>query len=160
MNFELMNLCDNKNLQILEISNNINTKFKDISKLIEDTTKSFTEQIKKNYLNFYNDIIAKFDDFYWDIKVRCEKYTDHILQFQNTIYDIYKRNGCLDKLKDLLSLFDSKNNKGKDVLFNQQFFMKMNDLSSLNTDVVKNMAKKLYFADGKIFPFFAFSSFI
>ena len=150
MNFELMNLCDNKNLQILEISNNINKKIKDMSKLIEDSTNSFTEQIKKNYLNFDNEIIAKFDDFYWDIKVRCEKYTEHILQFQNTIYDIYKRNGCLDKLKDLLSLFDSKNNKGKDVLFNQQFFIKMNDLSSLNTDVVKNMAKKLYFANGKI----------
>ena len=36
MNFELMNLCDNKNLQILEISNNINRKIKDMSKLIED----------------------------------------------------------------------------------------------------------------------------
>ena len=150
MNFELMNLCDNKNLQILDISNNINNKIKDMSKLIEENTKSFTEQLKKNYLSFDDEIIAKFDDFYWDIKVRCEKYTDHILQFQNTIYDIYRRNGCLDKLKDLLSLFDSKNNKGKDVLFNQQFFIKMNDLSSLSTDVVKNMAKKLYFSNGKI----------
>ena len=150
MNFELMNLCDNKNLQILEISNNINNKIKDMSKLIEENTISFTEQLKKNYLCFDEEIIAKFDDFYWDIKVRCEKYTDHIYQFQNTLYDIYKRNGCLDKLKDLLSLFDSKNNKGKDVLFNQQFFIKMNDLSSLNTDVVKSMAKKLYFSNGKV----------
>ena len=150
MNFELMNLCDNKNLQILEISNNINKKIKDMSKLIEDNTKSFTEELKKNYLSFDNGIIQKFDDFYWDIKVRCEKYTEHKLQFQNTIHDIYKRNGCLDKLKDLLSLFDSKNNKGKDVLFNQQFFIKMNDLSSLSTDVVKNMAKKLYLSNGKI----------
>ena len=150
MNFELMNLCDNKNLQILEISNNINNKLKDMSKLIEENTISFTEQLKKNYLCFDEEIIAKFDDFYWDIKVRCEKYTDHIYQFQNTLYDIYKRNGCLDKLKDLLSLFDSKNNKGKDVLFNQQFFIKMNDLSSLNTDVVKSMAKKLYFSNGKV----------
>ena len=121
-----------------------------MSKLIEENTISFTEQLKKNYLCFDEEIIAKFDDFYWDIKVRCEKYTDHIYQFQNTLYDIYKRNGCLDKLKDLLSLFDSKNNKGKDVLFNQQFFIKMNDLSSLNTDVVKSMAKKLYFSNGKV----------
>ena len=150
MNFELMNLCDNKNLQILDISNNINNKIKEMSKLIEEDTKSFTQHIKKNLFSFDNEIIAKFDDFYWDIKVRCEKYTEHINQFQNTIYDIYKRNGCLDKLKDLLSLFDSKNNKGKDVLFNQQFFIKMNDLSSLNTDVVKNMAKKLYLSNGKI----------
>ena len=150
MNFELMNLCDNKNIQIFEISNNINNKIKDMSKLIEEDTKTFTEKFKKKYLNFDNAIIAKFDDFYWDIKVRCEKYTEHIFQFQNTIYDIYKRNGCLDKLKDLLSLFDSKNNKGKDILFNQQFFIKMNDLSSLNTDIVKNMAKKVYLSNGKI----------
>ena len=150
MNFELMNLCDNKNLQITEISNNINDKIANMSKLIENNTNEFIQSLKTNYLSFNNEIIQKFDDFYWDVKVRCEKYSEHISQFQNTIYDIYKKNGCLDKLKDLLSLFDSKNNKGKDVLFNQQFFIKMNDLSSLNTDVVKNMAKKIYISNGKI----------
>ena len=150
MNFELMNLCDNKNLQITQISNNINNKIINMSKLIENNTNEFIESLKKNYLSFDNEIIQKFDDFYWDIKVRCDKYNDHIVQFQSMIYDIYKKNGCLDKLKDLLSLFDSKNNKGKDVLFNQQFFIKMNDFSSLNTDVVKNMAKKLYISNGKI----------
>jgi hypothetical protein len=151
MNFELMNLCDNKNLQILEVFNNGKNKVNEMSRLIEENTKTFIEQLKKNYLNFDEErLVSKFDDFYWDIKLRCEKYTEHIQQFQNTIYDIYKRNGCLDKLKDLLSLFDSKNNKGKDVLFNQQFFIKMNDLSSLNTDVVKNMAKKFYFSNGKV----------
>ena len=150
MNFELMNLCDNKNLQISNISNNINNKIINMSKLIENNTNEFIESLNKNYLSFNSEIIQKFDDFYWDVKVRCEKYSEHISQFQNTIYDIYKRNGNLDKLKDLLSLFDSKNNKGKDVLFNQQFFIKMNDLSSLNTDVVKNMAKKLYISNGKI----------
>jgi hypothetical protein len=150
MNFELMNLCDNKNLQISEISNNINSKIVNMSQLIENNTNEFIESLKKNYLSFDSEIIQKFDDFYWDIKVRCEKYNEHVVQFQNLIYDIYRRNGCLDKLKDLLSLFDSKNNKGKDVLFNQQFFIKMNDLSSLNTDVVKNMAKKLYISNGKI----------
>ena len=135
MNFELMNLCDNKNLQILDVSNHISNKIKDISKLIEEDTNSFMDNIKKNFLNFNkNEIIGKFDDFYWDIKVRCEKYTEHVSQFKNTIYDIYKRNGNLDKLKDLLSLFDSKNNKGKDILFNQQFFINMNDLSNLKKD--------------------------
>ena len=150
MNFELMNLCDNKNLQITEISNNINGKIANMSKLIENNTNEFIQSLKTNYLSFNSEIIQKFDDFYWDVKVRCEKYSEHISEFQNTIYDIYKKNGCLDKLKDLLSLFDSKNNKGKDVLFNQQFFIKMNDLSSLNTNVVKNMAKKIYISNGKI----------
>jgi hypothetical protein len=150
MNFELMNLCDNKNLDILDISNNINSKISDMSNLIEETTKEFIEYIRKKYLNFGNEIISKFDDFYWDIKVRCEKYTEHINTFKGTVRDIYKRNGSLDKLKDLLGLFDSKNNKGKDILFNQQFFIRMNDISSLNTDLVKSMTKKLYLSNGKV----------
>ena len=148
MNFELMNLCDNKNLQILDVSNHISNKIKDISKLIEEDTNSFVDKIKKDFLNFNkNEILGKFDDFYWDIKLRCEKYTEHVSQFKNTIYDIYKRNGNLDKLKDLLSLFDSKNNKGKDILFNQQFFINMNDLSNLKKDT--SISRK-YLSNGKI----------
>jgi len=151
MNFELMNLCDNKNLQILDISNNINKKIKDMYKSIGENTNSLIEELKKNFLNFNSfGINTKFDDFYWDIKVRCQKYIDHISQFQSILYDIYKRNGCLEKLKDLLILFDSKNNKGKDILFNQQFFIKMHDLSNLKKDMVKNMTKKLYLSNGKI----------
>jgi hypothetical protein len=148
MNFELMNLCDNKNLQILDISNNISNKINDITKLIEEDTNSFMDKIKKDFLNFNkNEIIGKFDDFYWDIKLRCEKYTEHVSQFKNTIYDIYKRNGSLEKLKDLLCLFDSKNNKGKDILFNQQFFINMNDLSNLKKD--KSTSRK-FLSNGKI----------
>ena len=151
MNFELMNLCDNKNLQILDISNNINNKITNMSNLIEQKTNLLKEQIKKNYLNFdIENITSKFDDFYWDVKIRCEKYNEHIDQFKNTLYDIYKRNGSYDKLKDLLSLFDSKNHKGKDILFNQQYFIKMNDLSSLNPDNVKTMSKNLYKSSGRI----------
>ena len=131
MNFELMNLCDNKNLQILEISNEINNKITNISNKIKQNTLFFKEEIKNNYLDFDTEnLTSKFDDFYWDIKIRCQKYNEHISHFKDTIYDIYKRNGSFDKLKDLLSLFDSKNHKGKDVLFNQQYFIKMNDLSA------------------------------
>ena len=130
MNFELMNLCDNKNLQILEISNEINNKIANISNKIEEKTNFLKNEIKNNYLDFdTKNLTSKFDDFYWDIKMRCEKYNEHISHFKDIILDIYRRNGSFDKLKDLLSLFDSKNHKGKDVLFNQQFFIKMNDLS-------------------------------
>ena len=117
---------NNKNLnnwQITEISNNINNKIINTTKLIEQNTKKFIESLKKDYLSFYNETIQKLDNFYRDIKVPCEKYNEHaVVQFQNLIYDIYRRNGCLDKLKDLLSLFDSKNNKGKDALFNRTIF--------------------------------------
>ena len=149
MNFELMNLCDNKNLQILDLSNDINNKIANISNLIEQKTNELKGQIK-NYLNFDNNIISKFDDFYWDVKMRCEKYTEHISQFRNIVCEIIKKNGNLDKLKDLLSLFDAKNHKGKDCLFNQQFFIKMNDISSLSPEQNKSISKKkLYMASGR-----------
>ena len=151
MNFELMNLCDNKNLQILDLSNNINKKIINISNIIQKNTNSLIEEIKNKYLNFDTKLLlSKFDDFYWDVKIRCEKYNEHISQFKNTIYDIYKRNCSFDKLKDLLSLFDSKNHKGKDILFNQQYFLKMNDLSSLSPEKAKTFSKKLYKSHGRI----------
>ena len=150
MNFELMNLCDNKNLQILEISNEINNKIANISNKIEEKTNFLKNEIKNNYLDFdTKNLTSKFDDFYWDIKMRCEKYNEHISHFKDIILDIYRRNGSFDKLKDLLSLFDSKNHKGKDVLFNQQFFIKMNDLSGLNSDKNKTISKSLYKTHGK-----------
>ena len=149
MNFELMNLCDNKNLQILEISNEINNKIANISNKIEEKTNFLKNEIKNNYLDFdTKNLTSKFDDFYWDIKMRCEKYNEHISHFKDIILDIYRRNGSFDKLKDLLSLFDSKNHKGKDVLFNQQFFIKMNDLSGLNSDKNKTISKSLYKTHG------------
>ena len=151
MNFELMNLCDNKNLQILDLSNQINKKIKNISNGINQTTEYMKEEIKKNYLNFKeNSIMPKFDDFYWDIKIRCEKFNENIDKFKETICDIYKRTGSLDKLKDLLSFFDSKNKKGKDVLFNQQYFLKSKDLPNLEPDIGKIMSKKLNKSFGKV----------
>ena len=145
MNFELMNLCDNKNLQILDLSNQINNRIKNISNLIDQTTNYILEEFKTNYLNFKeNSIITKFDDFYWDIKIRCDKFNENISRFKETISDIYKRNHSFDKLKDLLSFFDSKNKKGKDVLFNQQYFIKQNnDLNSINPDMGKLISQKL-----------------
>ena len=145
MNFELMNLCDNKNIDILKLSKEIGNKIKNISNLINQTTNLMMEKFNHNYLSFdKNSEVPKFDDFYWDVKIRCDKFNENISKFKDTIYDIYKRNGSYDKLKDLLSFFDSKNNKGKDVLFNQQYFLQMNDLNNLNdSNTAKIFTKKL-----------------
>ena len=91
MNFELMNLCDNKNLQKLDLSNQINNRIKNISNLIDQTTNYILEEFKTNYLNFNeNSIATKFDDFYWDIKIRSDKFNENISCFKETISDIYK----------------------------------------------------------------------
>ena len=151
MNFELMNLLDNKNLVIQDLSNKILGKINNISNIITKTTDLMLDEFNKIYLAFgENSEQTKFDDFYWDIKIRCEKFNENISRFKDTISDIYKRNGSFDKLKDLLSFFDSKNKKGKDVLFNQQYFIKQNDLGNLNTNVSKLMSKKLNKSLGKV----------
>ena len=130
---------------LLDLSNQINNRIKNISNLIDQTTNYILGEFKTNYLNFKeNSIVTKFDDFYWDIKIRCDKFNENISRFKETISDIYKRNHSFDKLKDLLSFFDSKNKKGKDVLFNQQYFIKQNnDLTSINPDMGKLMSQKL-----------------
>ena len=92
MNFELMNLCDNKNLQVLDVVNEIKYKI-----------SLYIRNIKK-----YNEFITK---------------------FKSILNEIIKKNGNLDKLKDFVELFDSKNKKGKDMLFNQEYFTNYNKLN-------------------------------
>ena len=128
MNFELMNLCDNKNLQILDTVNKIKNQIANIKETIDVKTNDVSSQIQ-TYLN-YDAQMNKFDDFYWDVKLRTQKYSEHIKSFKTLIYDILINNGNFEKLKDLVSLFDAKNNKGKDVLFNQDYFIKMNDITT------------------------------
>ena len=128
MNFEMMNLCDNKNLEVLD---NV-VKVKNVINEYEESFKQRTEDMKNkldNYLNI-NYSFEKFDDFYWDIRLRTMKYSEQINNFRNSICDILKKTGNFDKIKDLLDIFDSKNKKGKDVIFNQEYFI--NDMGNNN----------------------------
>ena len=121
MNFEIMNLCDNKNLEVLDNIIQIKTKLNNY----ENTIKERKNEMK-NKLEHFLDIeysFEKFDDFYWDIKLRTTKYSEHIKQFKKTISDIIKKTGNFDKIRELLDIFDSKNKKGKDVIFNQEYFI-------------------------------------
>ena len=121
MNFELMNLCDNKNLDVLDSINAIKSRINDYSSLVDTRTANIENEIE-HYLDI-DYALEKFDDFYWDVKLRANKYNEHIAQFRTSVFDIFKRNGNFEKLKDLLEIFDSKHKKGKDVLFNQEFFL-------------------------------------
>ena len=137
MNFELMNLCDNKNLDVLDSINCIKSQINDYCLLLETRTKKLELDIE-HYLDIdYS--LEKFDDFYWDVKLRASKYNEHIVQFISSVYDIYKRNGNFDKLKDLLEIFDSKHKKGKDVIFNQEYFL--NNIESTKRMKVRGNSK-------------------
>ena len=121
MNFEIMNLCDNKNLDVLETINIIKYKINNYNTLVEKRTENKITEIKTFLDEDFN--LEKFDDLYWDVKLRIKKYNEHIFQFKKIISEVYKKSGNLEKVNDMLDIFDSKNKKGKEVLFNQEYFM-------------------------------------
>ena len=121
MNFELMNLCDNKNLQVLDSINEMKYKINYLITNIQQKTNNISNELN-NYFNL-NSCLINFDDFYLDVKIRTKKYNEFIAKFKSMLNEIIKKNGNLDKLKDLVEIFDSKNKKGKDILFNQDYFI-------------------------------------
>jgi hypothetical protein len=135
MNFEIMNLCDNKNLEVLDNIVQIKNKVNEYDESIKKRTDEIKNELD-NYLNI-NYTFEKFDDFYWDIRLRTMKYSEQIQNFKNTISDIVKRTGSYDKIRDLLDIFDSKNKKGKDVIFNQEYFI--NDMGNDSTFRMKKI---------------------
>ena len=147
MNFDLMNLCDSKNLQVLDKVNGLTNKINSINENLSKKQNDIIQNIN-NYFNleFENE---KYEDFYYDIKIRIQKYSEIIRQFQETIADIIQKRGNIDKIKELLDIFDSKNKKNKNIIFQQNFFQNENKntenitprLTSNNND--KDKDKKL-----------------
>ena len=127
MNFELMNLCDNKNLQVLDVVNEIKYKISLYIRNIQEKINYISKELD-NYFDL-NSFLIKFDDYYLDVKLRTKKYNEFITKFKSILNEIIKKNGNLDKLKDFVELFDSKNKKGKDMLFNQEYFTNYNKLN-------------------------------
>ena len=125
LNFEMMNLCETKNLEIMN-------KLKNLKNQVISFKVNF-----KNELTTDIDIISKFfpldtkveqiEDNYWDILERNKKYSEMIHQFRETIRDIYHRTGNLEKLKDLIDILDSKLKKNNKLIFEQNFFKENNN---------------------------------
>ena len=120
LNFDLMNICDNQNIKILNFIKNIKNK---INIYLDEIDKK-TPLIQNNILHYLDipldiDII---DDFYKGINSRAVKYSEIIEQFKETISEIIKKTSNYDKIKDLINILDSKNNKGKEQIFEQDFF--------------------------------------
>ena len=137
INFELMNLCDTKNLENINFIQNMKKRINSFKENIE------TELIKDK------DIITKFlylntkpdkreNDIYWDINIRAKKYTELIFQFKETICDIYQRTGNLEKIKDLIDILDSKHKKNKKIIFDQPYFKNENNLNKIKENINTN----------------------
>ncbi len=138
LNFDLMNICDNKNIAILDFINSIKNKINAYIDEINQKTISIQNNVN-HYLDVYLDI-DKFDDFYKEINLRVSKYTEHINLFKDTICEIIRKTSNLEKIKDLINILESKNNKGKQKIFEQDFFKNhyLNTNTNTNTNINTN----------------------
>ena len=120
LNFELMNLCDTKNLEIIHIIKNLKNKIDSFNINIQKELVTDLELVS----GFFDVGIKseKIDDYYWDVVLRAKKYSEIIQQFRETITDIYHQTGNLEKIKDLIDIFDSKLKKNNKIIYEQKFF--------------------------------------
>ena len=120
MNFELMNLCDNKNLQVLDSINKMKYDIDFLINNIQQKSNNILKEIKNNFN--IKQYLVKFDDYYLDVNIRTKKYNEFINNFKSLLSKLITRNGNLDKLKDFVGIYDSKYKKGKDKFYNQYYF--------------------------------------
>ena len=120
LNFELMNLCETKNLEMINYLKELKEKINSFNDIIgEELSKNIG--IVSKFFNFEM-IPEKIEDYYWDIILRTKKYSEMIVQFRETITDILHRTGNLEKIKDLIDIFDSKLKKNNMIIFEQSYF--------------------------------------
>lgn len=130
MNFEIMNLCDNKNNLTLDTVKTLSSIISLHDRTIEEKTKKAIQDIE-HYLDFEYSL-NKIDDYYFDVRARTIKYNEHIQSFKKSIFDIVKTQGAFDRLNDLVDIYDSKNTRGIDLLFNQNYFVNKDNENTAN----------------------------
>ena len=83
------------------------------------------------------------DDIYWDVKFRLKTYNEHIEKLKQNIYDIMKHSGNINDLKEVVSILDSKNKKGIQYIFNQDYFTKNQSNKSNNNNKSASSNKEI-----------------
>ena len=75
------------------------------------------------------------DDLYWDFKLKMKTYSEHIGRLKQNIYEIIKKCGSTKDLQELVNILDSKNKKGIQYIFNQDYFNKNhNNFKTVSND--------------------------
>ena len=131
-------------LNFLGSSKNLEMK-KRIDKLKNDflNYKDYFEIHKNKTIKLMEDFIGleepqiNMDDLYWDVKFRIKTYNEHIEKIKQNIYDIMKHSGNINDLKELVNILDSKNKKGIQYIFNQDYFTK-NQNNNSNKDNISD----------------------
>ena len=122
--YEFMSLCNNKNKELLRGANELKKEYQNYESSIKEQSDKIIEEIN-NFLGLYKPR-QKFDDYYWDVKFRIKTYNEHINKVQRGIYDILSHSGDINDLQEIVSVLDSKNKKGIQYIFNQDYFTNPN----------------------------------
>ena len=131
LNFELMNLCETKNLEIIDMIKNMKLKIDSYNVIMQDELNKNID-ITSKFFNF-DFKSEKIEDYYWDILIRTKKYSEMIQQFRETITEILKGTRSLEKIKDLIDIFDSKLKKNNKIIYEQKYFQENNDTMNKST---------------------------
>ena len=105
-----------------------------------DIHKNKTIQTLEEFLGL-EEPTTNTDDLYWDIKFRIKTYNELIEKLKQNIYDIIKNSGGINDLKELITIIDSKNKRGIQYIFNQDYFTK--NQNSKNKNLEKEKSKDI-----------------
>ena len=143
LNFELMNLCETKNLENIYYIKTIKKRIELFNTKIQSELDKDMNTIFK-FINLETKPEKYIENKYWDVEIRTKKYKEIINQFKETICDIYHRTGNLEKIKDLIDILDSKLKKNNKIIFGQKYFNKdkktieVNNLNLNNKENISN----------------------
>jgi hypothetical protein len=142
MNFEIINLIDNKNLETYNYLNNLKKEFDNYKKSINEQSQLIINNISALCNLFIPN--NKPDDLYWDIKQRIKSYNNQIITFQKTLCNVMNKDGNLNSINDLINIIDSKNKKGINFIINQDFFINNSKKYNSKNTVRSNSSKKIF----------------
>ena len=111
-----------------------------------ETHKKQTIQTMEDFLGLAEPQ-TNLDDIYWDVKFRLKTYNEHIEKLKQNIYDIMKQSGNISDLTEMVNILDSKNKKGIQYIFNQDYFTKNqnNKNNNKNTSSNKDFSSPIYY---------------
>ena len=122
MNFELINLCDNKNRKaitcIQNLKENLDQEMNNLHSYSHQVLKAFNVFINKEQNKSF-ELRNQFDDFYWDVITRINVYNEHIMAARRSMFNTLCKTGSFQNLDNLITVLDSKNKKGIKYIFEQ-----------------------------------------
>ena len=141
-NYDIENSVFLINYEIISIISKQNSQLNENIKGISSTLNNYPSKMKKDIDEIVNAIsnklslgisLDKYDDLYWDANLRINKYKEHINEFKKIVNNVYEHDKGIKKIEDVINVFDSKQKKGVEFIFNQDFFNDSNS-KTINTN--------------------------